>query len=130
MKRFFCRFAAVIVAVVMIFGYVPIVKAVSTVPQNVQVPMPMHMLNEFEHVSEFVNSFFPDKPDLLWYEVSAWKQAASMHDGIYMPEAVAYFMIQHHDGTVWTWGINFRGGIGDGTTINRYLPVMVLDNVF
>jgi len=33
------------------------------------------------------------------------------------------------DGSLWTWGINQYGQLGDGTLTNRYTPVMVLDNV-
>jgi hypothetical protein len=29
----------------------------------------------------------------------------------------------HGDGTVWAWGVNTRGQLGDGTTTNRTLPV-------
>lgn len=30
------------------------------------------------------------------------------------------------DGTVWSWGSNFAGAVGDGTTIDRYSPVQIL----
>jgi len=33
------------------------------------------------------------------------------------------------DGSLWAWGSNARGQLGDGTTINRHSPVKVLDNV-
>jgi alpha-tubulin suppressor-like RCC1 family protein len=33
------------------------------------------------------------------------------------------------DGSLWTWGSNDRGQLGDGTTINRKLPVKILDDV-
>jgi len=29
------------------------------------------------------------------------------------------------DGTIWSWGKNVLGGLGDGTNINRYTPVQV-----
>jgi len=29
------------------------------------------------------------------------------------------------DGTVWAWGLNWHGGLGDGTTTNRSIPVQV-----
>jgi len=30
------------------------------------------------------------------------------------------------DGTVWAWGRNANGQLGDGTTVNRYAPVQVI----
>ena len=33
------------------------------------------------------------------------------------------------DGTLWMWGFNDWGGLGDGTETSRYTPVKVLDNV-
>ena len=33
------------------------------------------------------------------------------------------------DGTVWTWGSNFDGRLGDGTETHRFTPQMILDNV-
>jgi alpha-tubulin suppressor-like RCC1 family protein len=33
------------------------------------------------------------------------------------------------DGTLWTWGYNHYGQIGDGTTENRHLPVKIMDSV-
>ena len=32
-----------------------------------------------------------------------------------------------NDGTVWAWGYNLSGQLGDGTTTNRYAPVQVKD---
>ncbi len=31
------------------------------------------------------------------------------------------------DGTVWAWGRNSKGQLGDGTSIDRYSPVQVID---
>jgi len=33
------------------------------------------------------------------------------------------------DGTLWTWGNNNVGGVGDGTRVCRYYPVKIMDDV-
>ena len=33
------------------------------------------------------------------------------------------------DGSLWTWGLNNHGQLGDGTTENKYTPVKIMDNV-
>jgi len=34
-----------------------------------------------------------------------------------------------YDNTLWTWGSNHRGQLGDGTNINRLEPIKVMENV-
>lgn len=34
-----------------------------------------------------------------------------------------------NDGTLWAWGMNMYGELGDGTTTSRYAPVQVMDKV-
>jgi hypothetical protein len=40
-----------------------------------------------------------------------------------------YFLALRSDNTMWTWGENEVGQIGDGTTADRHEPTMILDNV-
>jgi len=35
----------------------------------------------------------------------------------------------HPDGSLWAWGSNDFGQLGDGTTTNRYTPVKIMDDV-
>jgi len=37
--------------------------------------------------------------------------------------------VLRYDGTLWRWGDNRYGWVGDGTTIDRYSPVLILDDV-
>ena len=38
-------------------------------------------------------------------------------------------MVLKTDGTLWTFGLNSDGQLGDGTRTNRDKPVKILDNV-
>ena len=37
-----------------------------------------------------------------------------------------YTIVLKQDGTVWAWGYNTYGQLGDGTTTNRYTPIEVI----
>lgn len=43
-------------------------------------------------------------------------------------EGQIHTMAVRADGTAWTWGSNFNGALGDGTTEHRSLPVQVYDD--
>ncbi len=43
--------------------------------------------------------------------------------------ADSYTLAVTSDGSLWTWGKNFYGQLGDGTTTNRYSPAKIMDNV-
>ena len=40
-----------------------------------------------------------------------------------------YAMAIRTDGSLWAWGCNRVGQLGDGTTINRYTPVKIMEDV-
>jgi alpha-tubulin suppressor-like RCC1 family protein len=71
-----------------------------------------------------------------------WPTAASVVVGIVLGSAVSagaqgaaagssHTTVLKDDGTVWSWGANSNGQLGDGTTTQRVLPVNVttLSNV-
>jgi len=37
----------------------------------------------------------------------------------------AFYAVIDQDGQVWTWGANWNGRLGDGTTVDRYIPARV-----
>ena len=36
-----------------------------------------------------------------------------------------YSLALKKDGTVWSWGQNYEGTLGDGTTVSRFSPVLI-----
>ena len=45
------------------------------------------------------------------------------------PTAYSHSLALHDDGTVWSWGLNKYGQLGDGTTLDRHSPVKSLINL-
>ena len=119
------------VAVVMVFGYVPLVKAATTVPRNVQVPMPLpegfETLERWEERSEwatdFANSLFPNMPDVGRFRVTPRFGSGFGYLNL--------FHILHYDATLWAWGDPRETGLlGTGNNITINTPVRILENVF
>ena len=65
----------------------------------------------------FFNSIRSDKPEKMMENVKDIG-AGYMHA-----------VVLKNDGTVWTWGSNFDGRLGDGTETERYTPKKIMDNV-
>lgn len=51
---------------------------------------------------------------------SNWKEVFAGMDGIY-----AFTLAIKTDGTLWAWGSNNRGQLGDGTTVSKNYPVQI-----
>ncbi|WP_274653765.1 RCC1 domain-containing protein [Paenibacillus humicola] len=51
--------------------------------------------------------------------------AMSVAQTVYLAAGMMYSMALRNDGTVWSWGDNYAGELGDGTTTNRRAPVQV-----
>lgn len=45
--------------------------------------------------------------------------------GVSIAAGASHSLLLEGDGTLWAWGWNFEGQIGDGTKMNRYYPVLV-----
>ena len=82
-----------------------------------------------------VDPYWIDNNDNLYYiERVGWggnsKKVVVMKNtkAVYGQKNNTYFAIQN-DGSLWAWGKNEYGQVGDNTGINRDAPVKVLDNV-
>ncbi|HEV2123059.1 MAG TPA: hypothetical protein VGW38_09830, partial [Chloroflexota bacterium] len=62
---------------------------------------------------------------------SAVPVQAAIHNAVAIAAGSGHNLALRSDGTVWAWGANHSGQVGDGTTVNRSYPVQVsgLSNV-
>lgn len=52
--------------------------------------------------------------------------SGALSDVVSISTGESHTIVLKSDGTVWSWGINFDGRLGDSTTINRNAPVQVM----
>jgi alpha-tubulin suppressor-like RCC1 family protein len=52
-------------------------------------------------------------------------QVSELHGVVGIAAGFAHAFAVKNDGTVWAWGDNYYGQLGDGTTAGRFLPVQV-----
>lgn len=52
-------------------------------------------------------------------------QVAGINDVVAVAGGWQHIVVLKQDGTVWTWGVNWYGQLGDGTTIDKDTPVQV-----
>lgn len=73
----------------------------------------------------------PDTSGWGWSNAPTLVQMQGLNSVVAVAAGGGHFIALKDDGTVWTWGANMRGELGDGTTINRIVPVRVqnLSNV-
>ena len=57
-------------------------------------------------------------------KVSRWKWIFNQHHRNLQPVPVIIVALRN-DGTVWTWGSNTYGQLGNGSSVNSMLPVQV-----
>ncbi|HZX47734.1 MAG TPA: hypothetical protein VFF47_00775 [Nitrospirota bacterium] len=58
--------------------------------------------------------------------MSAPEQVTDLSDVVAITSGRYFAVALKRDGTLWTWGYNDKGQLGDGTTYPRYAPVQVL----
>ncbi|WMJ16495.1 hypothetical protein RA955_18125 [Geobacillus proteiniphilus] len=60
-----------------------------------------------------------------YYDVIEEKRKIKMRDVAAVATSGEHVLVLKKDGTVWSWGDNNAGELGDGTTVNRNSPVQV-----
>ncbi|MBI1920739.1 MAG: VCBS repeat-containing protein [Geobacter sp.] len=73
----------------------------------------------------------PPSPDLIGIDSNVPVQVDGLNNVLAVVGGGNHSIALKADGTVWTWGLNSQGQLGDGTTTNSTIPVQVpgLDGV-
>ena len=133
MKRFFRSLAAVMVAVVIVFGYVP---AIEVHADDRSGESRVSIATSGGHWAKLVDG------DLWLWGLNIFGQIGDgstsirHYDPVHVMENVTaislglgHTMAIGIDGSLWAWGSNYHGQLGDGTTIDRHKPVRIMENV-
>ena len=50
-----------------------------------------------------------------------------MEDVVAVSAGSAHTLATRSDGSIWAWGSNWSGELGDGTGVSRFTPVRIMD---
>ena len=59
------------------------------------------------------------------YRITAPEQIGTDTDWAHITAGLDYVVIIKNDGSLWAWGRNTGGNLGDGTTTDRYMPIQI-----
>ena len=119
MKQFFIRFALIIFACVFLWSTPSVqLSVVANDDVRVRIPDGLDFWETEQWIEDFVQSFFT-QPFRLVSEVRRGNNREYLYE----------FHVILEDGSMWGWGDNRGGRLGDGTTQNQHVPVMILDSV-
>ena len=133
MKKFIGRLAAVMVAVVMMAGLVPVVEVRA---DGMAGCGQMTIAAGFSHSL----AILPDGNLWAWGNkifvqlgdgttIDSHNPVRIMDNVSAVSAGIGHSIAIRTDGSLWAWGWNYLGQLGDGTTIGRHSPVRIMDNI-
>jgi len=97
-------------------------------PEHLQNRDDLYIFSErFAWTREFAQGFFHQNVTNVWDIELSWE---SVGGTFRFGEYLEGFIVQLDDYSIWGWGRNDYGQLGDGTTQTRRYPAKILDSVF
>jgi len=78
---------------------------------------------------QITQGFAPNPYSILGYDPNILYAVDITGEVIYVSAGGAHTMAITTDGTLWGWGENFSGQLGNGTNLNSNVPVRIMENV-
>ncbi|MCL1817103.1 MAG: hypothetical protein FWG43_05835, partial [Clostridiales bacterium] len=100
---------------------------------SVASPLPVKVMDDVVSVYAGKGWSFAIKSDTSLWQINGSTAKKIMDNAIYFAGGFGFGglhgLVIKSDGTLWAWGMNNVGQLGDGTNENRQAPIKIMDNV-